>query len=252
MRRSELFDPPREGRGDYHAHVFPGDTCHVQDPWYVPNYDATVGDYLAALQEHGIAWGTLVQPSFLGTDNSFMLDVMQQYPDLFRGVVVVDHDDPMSAQCDLDVWNQIGVRGVRLNLYGLNLPDLQSDSWVQFTWELKRLGWFLQFYCKPEQLEALSPAIRELPCTIVIDHLGFPLDENLENHPLLDLIELENVWVKASGAYRSPAGLSKAMYQLLKSKGFERLVPGSDWPHTLHREDPVDAWYFFNGNENDR
>lgn len=243
--KKELVVPPRGGVGDYHAHVFPGGVCNVKDPWYVPDYDATVEEYLEHLRTHGVDWGMLVQPSFLGDDNSFMLRIMKNHPDRFLGVVVVDHVHPMSAAEKLYEWDRLGVRGVRLNLYGLDIPDLRSEEWVQFIDKIAELDWFLQFYCKTEQLSSLVDPIRELPCKVVIDHLGFPESEDIDDHPLLQLIDLENLWVKASGAYRSPRGLSKKMYFRLVEEGFERLVPGSDWPHTLYRENPTEAWDFF-------
>ncbi|MEM5300204.1 hypothetical protein VSR82_39225 [Burkholderia sp. JPY481] len=40
----------------------------------MPDYDATLDAYLAQLDTHGVSHGVLVQPSFLGTDCSYMLD----------------------------------------------------------------------------------------------------------------------------------------------------------------------------------
>jgi predicted TIM-barrel fold metal-dependent hydrolase len=74
---AQLFEPPRPGGGDYHAHVFAANEFHVDNPMYVPDYDATVDGYLSALRQHGLTWGTIVQPSFLGHDNTFMIDAMK-------------------------------------------------------------------------------------------------------------------------------------------------------------------------------
>ena len=64
----------------------------------------------------------LVQPSFLGTDNSYLVAALKEQPQRLRGVVVVD---PMIAQSELDDLSTAGVVGVRLNLIGVDLPDLK-------------------------------------------------------------------------------------------------------------------------------
>lgn len=53
-----------------HAHVFARDLPLTSDRRYAPAYDATIDDYLGMLDRNGMSHGVLVQPSFLGTDNS--------------------------------------------------------------------------------------------------------------------------------------------------------------------------------------
>ena len=60
---------------DTHAHVFARGLTLAEGRRYAPDYDAPVEDYLRRLDENGLSHGVLVQPSFLGTDNGFMLDV---------------------------------------------------------------------------------------------------------------------------------------------------------------------------------
>ena len=62
----------------------------------------------------GVARIVLIQMSFYGYDNSYMLDTMARFPGVFSGVAVID---PAAA----DVRDQMlqlksrGVRGLRLN-----------------------------------------------------------------------------------------------------------------------------------------
>src|SRR3954447_5853788 len=58
------------GATDCHAHVFKRGLKLADVRRYAPDYDATPQDYLRVLDENGMARGVLVQPSFLGTDNS--------------------------------------------------------------------------------------------------------------------------------------------------------------------------------------
>ena len=57
----------------------------------------------------------LIQPSFLGTDNRFMLDALRRYPQRLRGVAVVDAS---ISDTQLDELEEAGVVGIRLNLIG--------------------------------------------------------------------------------------------------------------------------------------
>lgn len=61
---------------------------------YTPAYDAPADRYLEILDSYDIELGVLVQPSFLGTDNSFLLDALAEHPGRLRAVVVVDQEQP--------------------------------------------------------------------------------------------------------------------------------------------------------------
>lgn len=47
---------------------------------HAPDYDALLDDYLALLHTRDISHGVLVQPSFLGTDNSYFVNALRRYP----------------------------------------------------------------------------------------------------------------------------------------------------------------------------
>ncbi|WP_455734070.1 amidohydrolase family protein, partial [Burkholderia stabilis] len=75
---------------DAHAHVFARDLPLAPVVRHAPDYDASLDAYVGHLAAHGITHAVLVQPSFLGTDNAFFVDVLRRYPSRFRGVAVVD------------------------------------------------------------------------------------------------------------------------------------------------------------------
>src|SRR4051812_11349818 len=108
---------------DGHAHVFSRELDLTAARRYSPDYDATLAMYQHELRTHGLSHGVLVQPSFLGTDNSYLLDALRQAPDQLRGVVVVDRDISRAA---LDEMDRLGVVGIRLNLMGKALPDFSA------------------------------------------------------------------------------------------------------------------------------
>ncbi len=79
---------------DTHAHVFERGLPLANARRYAPGYDAPLSAYLAQLDAHGLSNGVLIQPSFLGTDNSYLLAALKQAPQRLRGVAVIDPTAP--------------------------------------------------------------------------------------------------------------------------------------------------------------
>src|SRR5699024_11795402 len=98
------------------------------------------------LDSLGLEYGVLVQPSFLGYDNSQMLRAIAMYPQRLKGIAVVPADSPLA---DLQILKAQGVVGVRLNLFGLDIPNLTEPSWQQFLHHLEHLDWHLELQCPP-------------------------------------------------------------------------------------------------------
>ncbi len=129
---------------DCHAHVFSRDLELAAVRRYTPGYDATLAQYLSHLHAHGLSHGVLVQPSFLGTDNRYLLAALRQAPEQLRGVVVVERD---VSRAELDDMARLGVVGVRLNLMGKALPDFRDAAWNGF-WVTSR-NWIGMSSCMP-------------------------------------------------------------------------------------------------------
>jgi len=222
------------GSTDTHAHVFEQRLPMAADRRYAPGYDAPVEDYLTMLDAQGVERGVLVQPSFLGTDNSYLLDALRRHGDRLRGVVVLDPQRlPTGGLAKL---HAAGVRGARLNLVGRQTPHLDEAQWQHFGQALGKLGWHLEIQAEGEQWTALHPWVRSWPSAIVIDHLGRPRPDAREASRLvLELAGHEHVWVKVSAPYRSPAGAADSIAaRLVAGNLVHRLVVGSDWPWTGH------------------
>lgn len=225
---------------DSHAHVFSRDLQRVATSRYSPGYDATLDSYLAHLREQGLSHGVLVQPSFLGTDNRYLLAALQRAPEQLRGVVVVDPDINVA---ELRQMAALGVVGIRLNLVGQPLPDLADAKWKPLFTQVAALGWHVELHREVEDLPELISALMPYDCSIVIDHFGRP-DALLgvEQPAFAQLLELGlsgRLWMKVSGIYRlggnpeqNMAFAREAMPLLVQAFGLRRLVWGSDWPHT--------------------
>lgn len=225
---------------DCHAHVFLRN-LPMPDRRRAPSgYDASPEDYLRTLDANAMTRGVLVQPSFLGTDNSYMLEALRSYPDRFRGIAVVD---PSISGAQLDGLQKAGVVGVRLNLVGLPTPDFGSPTWVGFMNELRQRNWQVEVHQLGRFLEPILDPLLSAGLKVVVDHFGRPDPKLGTSDPgfqyLLGVAKTRRIWIKLSGSYRN--GLNgrgeqiakEAMPLLRDSFGLDRLMWGSDWPHTL-------------------
>jgi predicted TIM-barrel fold metal-dependent hydrolase len=228
---------------DCHAHVFLH-SLPMPDRRRAPaGYDATPEAYLRTLDAHGMTHGVLVQPSFLGQDNSYMLDVLRAHRERLRGIAVVA---PGVAPRQLDELQAAGVVGIRLNLIGLPTPDFASLAWRDLLEQIRRRGWQVEVHQAAQELRPVLEPLLAVGINVVVDHFGRPSAALGIEDPgfryLLSLGASRQVWVKLSGAYRNgPDGRGEAtalaaMPLLLRHFGLERLLWGSDWPHTLFEQ----------------
>lgn len=209
---------------------------------HAPDYEATLAEYLALLDAHGVSHGVLVQPSFLGTDNSFLIDALRASPVRLRGVAVVD---PQVDDATLQTMAEAGVVGIRLNIVGMPLPDFSRPEWQGLFARVHALGWHVELHRESRDLALAAQPVLDAGCSLVIDHFGRPASAPADDEGfawLLGAAACGRVWVKLSAAYRNwpvataATAARDAAKALLKAFGPERLVWGSDWPHTQHRE----------------
>jgi predicted TIM-barrel fold metal-dependent hydrolase len=207
---------------------------------------AAVESLRAIAEALGVIRFVIVQPSFYGTDNSCLFEVLDQLGDLGRGVAMVDA--ALTKASILENYNQRGIRGLRLNLYSSPVADVNRKlerSLAEMLDILPRKGWHVEIIARGGTLAAAAPIIAKAEVPIVIDHYGLPEDEapeSLAGRALLELISLPHVWVKLSAPYRcgaDPLATSPPSRWLtaLVQEAPDRCVWGSDWPHTPPRDD---------------
>lgn len=224
---------------DTHAHVFKRDLALAGDRRYAPTYDATIADYLVMLDRNGMSHGVLIQPSFLGTDNSYLLEALRTAPERLRGIVVVA---PEIGRRELEALAAVGCVGVRLNLIGQPDPAFETRTWKTHLADLAALGWQVEVQAEARRLPTLLPQLVAAGVPVVVDHFGRPDPHLGIDDPgfryLLGAGPNGRVWVKLSGAYRNgDNGIGEhtavaAAALLREALGPDRLVWGSDWPHT--------------------
>lgn len=233
------------------AHVLPAGACdshmHIFDPRFSPSPHwtrtppvAQVSAYRKLQQRLGTSRTVVVTPSTYGTDNACTVDALSQLGDSARGVAVVDASVPPEM---LDQLAASGVCGLRVNFVTpQSWGETTVDMLTTLARKIARLGWHIQIFVHPEQLIALAPVLSELPVRLVIDHMArIPPGEGAQAEAyavLRRLLDRGNTWVKLSGAYmRSVVGEpdyadTLPLGRALVSAAPERLVWGSDWPHT--------------------
>ena len=222
-------------RFDCHAHVYER-LLPVAGARYVPSEKAPLAQWLAHQAEAGLSGGVIVQVSFLGTDNSQLVEALSGLDrGRFAGIAVTALD---VSEADLQALAESGVRGLRWNLVsGAALPDPGDPVVRRLAAALQASGMHLEVQLESARLASYLPALAALPVPVVIDHLGLPCAEAPAEPWLAALARLstrEGVYVKISAPYRAAVDPRAHVERLLTLLPQDRLVWGSDWPHTRH------------------
>ena len=234
--------PVPSGACDCHAHVFgPGDHYpFIPHGLYTPA-DALPGDYRHMLDALGMERGVLVQPSIYGTNNQAMLDAMAEDPARLRGIAVLPYD---TGEADIERLHALGVRGVRCNIVDLKFDKgvLPLDQLKGLAARIKPFGWHVEFLMHVNEFPDLDRQLANFPVDVVFGHLGYvPTREGTSTagfKGLLRLLRDGKAWVKLTAPYRltlseMPYADVDASAQILVVEAADRLLWGSDWPHTF-------------------
>lgn len=221
-----MTDPPRI---DAHAHVWDRTCTFVPAARYHPPYEATIDDYLRLLDRHGIERAVLDQPSFLGTDNGYLLRCLQAHRDRLRGIVVVAPDISDAA---LDDMAAMGVIGVRYNLLSHPAAMLAEPATRALTERAARRGWWIEVHAEGLDWPAVLDAIGDAP--LMVDHFGRPSGPDCPGLAAL-LARTGRHCVTLSAPYRqSIADIAVIAGAFLDAWSPAACLWASDWPWTQH------------------
>ncbi|MFW6125008.1 MAG: amidohydrolase family protein [Pirellulales bacterium] len=242
---------------DAHVHVWTPDTAHYplaagfkRDDMQPPSF--TPEQLLDHAQPNGVQRIVLVQMSFYGHDNSYLLDSMQRFPGTLGGIAVIDTG---AARPEAEMFRlaERGVRGFRV--FPKNEP---VERWAE-TKGLERMFAAgaeanLAMCCliNPNALPSLGRMCRRFPETpVVIDHLcrigvdGMILAADAE--ALCALAVFPRVQVKVSAFYalgkkRPPHDdLAPLIRRVYDAYGPRRLMWGTDCPYQVQTETYADS-----------
>lgn len=188
----------------------------------------------------GVSRVVLIQMSYYGFDNSYMLNVIQAAPKTYRGVAVIDEESkPVATMKDL---KKKGVSGFRIQPKKRDADTWLKTAGMKSMWKTgadQNLA--MCHLINPEFLPSVKKMCqqyRETP--VVIDHFArIGVDGKIRPRDLDNLCRLapfKNVTVKISAYYA--LGKKKAPYKdlapmikrVLDEFGADRLMWASDCP----------------------
>lgn len=231
---------------DAHSHVWTPDTEHYplapgfrranMDP---PSF--TADELLAHAKPVGVNRVVLIQMSFYGHDNSYMLDCMKKFPGTFSGVAVIDQNQPKPGDEMVKLKKQ-GVRGFRIYPQNQEYAKWLDGAGLKsmFAAAAKER---LNMCCliDTNALPALDKACTANPETpVVIDHIcrigvsGKIPPEDVK--ALCDMAKHKHVTVKISAFYALGAkkppyhDLAPLIKQVWDAYGPQRLMWATDCP----------------------
>ncbi|MDB5878438.1 MAG: putative amidohydrolase, partial [Variovorax sp.] len=146
-----------------------------------------------------------------------------------------------------------GIRGLRVNFFspqswGVTTPAMLTT----LADKVVSLGWHIQVLARQGTLLELAPVLRSLavPVPLVIDHLGLLDTMDGANRDAFSivrrLLDDGRTWMKLSAPYieaDSDAAAREgkdAVARALLAAAPERMLWGSDWPHTVAEPGSVD------------
>jgi len=238
---------------DAHVHVWTDD---LESYPLAPGYTAeqmkpptfTPEELLAHARPCGVDRVVLIQMSFYGQDNRYMLDTMARFPGVFSGVAVVDHTREDLAGEVASLHSQ-GARGFRVYQWvGTGVAPLDAPEYERLCGLAGSTGMAVCPLIDPPLLGGVAGAARRFPgTTFVIDHLarigagGKPIDPG-DVEALCALAEHPNCLVKVSAFYalgsRKPPhdDLVPLIRRVWEAFGAERLMWATDCPYQVDDE----------------
>jgi len=239
---------------DAHVHVWTDDTAHypLGRGWKKEDMAPkrfTPEDLFKHTKPAGVDRVNLMQMSYYGFDNSYMLDMMALYPDVFVGTAVID---PLGDAPDR-LMGELAKKRVRAFRVLPALGKVPADRWLRppgydkmFAAGAKN-NQALSCLIEPDALPELERMCRKYPDTpVIIDHLcrigidGTVRDKDVD--ALCALAAHRRVMVKVGAFYalgkkRPPyTDLGPLIQKVVKAFGANRCMWESDCPFQVVKD----------------
>jgi D-galactarolactone isomerase len=232
---------------DAHLHII--DARFLTLPASAVTPCASLEDYRLLQSRIGTTRAVIVQAKVHGTDHGCLLDAISRLGGQACGIAVLY---PEVTDSELRRLDQGGIRGLRFSVWNPADTVTTIDMIKPLARRITDYGWHVQLHMTADQIVAQSALLAHLPCPIVIDHMGRLPPAQGVKHPAFQtlhrLMDKGNTWVKLSGAYlNTDIGAPTYSDAVAVMHGWiraapERVVWGSDWPHTTEpHQKPDDA-----------
>lgn len=241
---------------DAHVHVWTPDIeryplaegfgkADMQPPSFTPE------ELMVHAKPVGVGRVVLIQMSFYGYDNAYMLATMRRFPGVFSGVAVVNEED--SPAETMKRLAKQGVRGFRIRPGQRKPQDWLAGEGMQVMWRCGGdEGLAMCHLIDAEYLPSVDRMCAKYPRTpVVIDHFArVGIDGTIRSTDLDNLCRLARfpqVSVKVSAYYA--LGQKKIPYddlgpmigRLRDAFGAERLMWASDCPYQVQQDHTYQA-----------
>jgi 2-pyrone-4,6-dicarboxylate lactonase len=229
---------------DCHFHVIGPHASFpmLADRSYTPP-EASWLDWKTTLEPLGITHGVVVQPSVYGTDNRALLAALAAGAGRLVGVGAASAD---ISEDGLDTLVAEGVRGLRFSHFTPGDARAMAgfvplSELAALAPRLRHRGMHVDLFTDTRLLGAIGPMLRDARLTVVLDHMGRTPASLGTGHVgmsnLRALLDEGWCWVKLSGLANISDQVPlyddvRQIHDLLVSHHADRLVWGSDWPHT--------------------
>ncbi|WP_417620696.1 amidohydrolase family protein [Parasphingorhabdus sp.] len=248
---------------DTHAHFFSDDTGRYPINskgakegaealrQRIISHPSTPENILALWDASAVTGGAGVQySSAYKTDNSYLLDSSDAYPDRISAVVILDATAPETPAKLRDMVTRHGVTGLRLTGFAAedgSYPWLNSETALATWAEANRLGIAVELMPLPARtattaLGHIKHLARSFPnVKIIVDHIGWPDLKGAPDYGISEahraLQPLDNVYFKLTTINLNNLdreGLSSSQFvrHVIDIFGADRVMWGSDYGNT--------------------
>jgi predicted TIM-barrel fold metal-dependent hydrolase len=244
---------------DAHVHVWTSDTAHyplaegykkedMQPPSFTPE------ELFKHTKPAGVDRINLIQMSFYGTDNKYMLDMIALYPDVFVGTAVIDphQEAPEKQMAELA---KKAVRAFRIHPRLSKQPParwLEPDGFARIFAAATKSNQAMSCLIDPDALPELDRMCKKFPDTpVIIDHLcriganGTIADKDVD--ALCAMAVHKKVMVKVGAFYalgkKEPpyTDLGPLIQKVVKAFGAKRCMWESDCPFQVVKQKYQDS-----------
>jgi predicted TIM-barrel fold metal-dependent hydrolase len=232
---------------DAHVHVWTTNTSDYplaagfrRDQMEPASFEPEV--LLAQARPCGVRRIVLIQMSFYGFDNSYMLDMMKRFPGVFSSVAVIDDNEEAQPVDEMRRLAKLGVRGFRIYPRNMSVEHWLDARGMREMWKCgAQEGLAMCHLINPDALPAVDRMCEGFPDTpVVIDHFArVGVDGQIREADVDALCRLarhKNTAVKLSAFYalgrKEPPYLDLVpmIRRLLDAYGPQRLMWATDCP----------------------
>tara|TARA_B100000686_G_scaffold352412_1_gene454310 strand:+ start:35 stop:919 length:885 start_codon:yes stop_codon:yes gene_type:complete len=241
-----------KGSVDTHVHVFDFRYPFSPERGYNPP-EANLKQLSHLHRTLGIDKVVFTQPSVYGTDNTAMMDSVSILNERVQNSARAVVSCPVTiSDVELEKFHSLGARGLRFNMDNAGGMSVGINDLPELAKRVAQLEWHMEFLFAGSALEELIPIFSRLPVPVSIAHFAYQTAAAGTNskgfQDLLSLVQMENTWIKISGANRvSNTGMPpyndlKPLANALVEANEDHILWGTDWPHpNIFDENPNDA-----------